>query len=209
MRKAPASFGARYQTGKIYGFIAVYSQMNGFDKTLFDFFNKLAGHSGFLDWLIIFFADYLLYFLIILFIVFLFLEKNRRMRLYFMSLGTISVVLSRGIIVQLIRFFIYRPRPFVDLSFTPLLNHVASSSFPSGHISFLVPLVMTLWFVNKRASIWSLIAILFIGVARIAAGVHWPTDIIMGFVVGLAGFYIAYILLKNHIPSKSKSQVSL
>lgn len=181
--------------------------MNGFDKTLFDFFSKLTGHSGLLDWIIIFFADYLLFFLVILFIVFIFLEKDRRMRLYFISLGTISVILSRGIIVQLMRFFIYRPRPFVSLSSTPLLNHVASSSLPSGHISFLVPIAITLWFINKRASIWSLIAILFIGFARIAAGVHWPTDIIMGFVVGFVGFYIAYILLKKHIPSKKEARI--
>jgi undecaprenyl-diphosphatase len=77
---------------------------------------------------------------------------------------------------------LHRPRPFLELGFAPLFPHADDSSFPSDHVlvgmAFVGPL---LWRATKAGLVlaaWALV----IGFARVAAGVHYPSD-----VVGSAG----------------------
>ena len=95
-----------------------------------------------------------------------------------------------------------RARPVV----VPHLDHVTNLSFPSGHatnaaaafllIAFLVP--------GKSPSFRIALAVfgaLLIGGSRLALGVHWPSDVIggwlLGFAFALAGFEIANQLEKR------------
>src|SRR4051812_40689370 len=71
-----------------------------------------------------------------------------------------------------------RPRPFVELGLTPLIAHVADSSFPSDHmltgIALIGPLLWTLPRVGWALFVWALL----VGMARVAAGLHHPSDIL-------------------------------
>jgi len=83
-----------------------------------------------------------------------------------------------------------RPRPALQGDVT----HIASTSFPSGHaimsVVFYVPLALiALSFCSKKAVknviITGVMFIIFVsGVTRIHLGVHWPTDIPAGWIVG-------------------------
>ena len=73
---------------------------------------------------------------------------------------------------------VYRPRPFVELSFAPLFAHAAETSFPSDHTLIGVSLVGPLLWRQWRFGIWLVLWALVVGFARVAAGVHYPTDII-------------------------------
>src|SRR5215831_14413653 len=78
-----------------------------------------------------------------------------------------------------------RPRPFVELGFTPLIAHLADSSFPSDHtltgVALIGPLLLTL----PRVA-WSLVSwVLIVGAARVAAGLHHPSDILGSAVLAL------------------------
>jgi undecaprenyl-diphosphatase len=81
-----------------------------------------------------------------------------------------------------------RPEPFFGIS-------PETYSFPSGHVLFsacfygMLGLVFAadVRSVLSRAAIWAAAALLVsaIGLSRIYLGVHYPTDVIAGLLVGL------------------------
>lgn len=73
---------------------------------------------------------------------------------------------------------IYRPQPFVELPITPLLAHTPETSFPSDHTLLGVSLVGPLLTRQRGSGIWLVLWALVVGLARVAAGVHYPSDII-------------------------------
>lgn len=180
------------------------------DQTIFNLIHGLAGKWWPLDWLGIFFAQYLGY-LIVLVAIFIFIkEKNWRQRIYFFALASLSVILARGLITEIIRFFYYRPRPFLALQIKPLADHDVTSSFPSGHAAAFFALVLVIFYFLKQAqdkSKWgwrSLILALLIGVARIFVGIHWPSDILAGALIGL----VSAFLVKKILPPPESGLVT-
>lgn len=69
------------------------------------------------------------------------------------------------------------PQPLIDLGFSP--------AFPSGHASFLFALAIALYFYNRTLGAVSLVIAVLVSLARVAAGLHWPGDIVGGFFLGL------------------------
>jgi undecaprenyl-diphosphatase len=125
---------------------------------------------------------------------------------FYIAFGATAVILSRGIITEVIRFFYNRPRPFLALSFVPLLNE-NSGSFPSGHASFFFALAPLAFLINKKAGYWFLVSSFSMVFARVAAGVHWPSDILGGIAIGLASFWIVkFALPKFNIESNEGAE---
>lgn len=166
------------------------------DQQIFSWLYNLANKNQLLDWLFIFLADYLFYILIAIFLWLILKEKDWRRRFYFGALTIISITLSRGIITPIIRFFYDRPRPFVADNIEPLINHITTHSFPSGHLAIFTPIFLILFLINRRLGFWFFVGAILIGIGRVATGVHWPSDIIGGIVVGALGFFATYYLLR-------------
>ena len=64
-------------------------------------------------------------------------------------------------------------------------------AFPSGHATFFMALAFALFFNHKKAGYVFILFALLIGIARIIAGVHFPVDILGGFILG---FFIAFFV---------------
>lgn len=159
--------------------------LSGFNLAGFRIINDLAGHFGWLDWFMIFSAQWLGYLIILWVIWWAFKNKPDFKKIVLLSIG--SGVMARYVFVGAIRYFVYSPRPFLILEkVNHLINHEASSSFPSGHTSFYFALATGIYFINKKAGLWLLILAGLIGFARIYTGVHWPLDIIAGAILGWA-----------------------
>jgi undecaprenyl-diphosphatase len=168
--------------------------MGSFNSSLFQFVYSFAHRSVFLDVLAVFFAQYLAYFLVLGFLILVYREDSWRRRFYLFAEGVIAVILARGLVTEIIRFFYNHPRPFDALGFTPLIPE-SGSSFPSGHMTWFFALAMVVWYVNRRWGIWFFVLSAIIGVARIYAGVHWPLDILGGIAIGLAcGAFVHWML---------------
>ena len=137
------------------------------------------------------------YVLILVLLYFLLTHEDRKR-------GTreLLVILSAAalawILAHVIKYFYYTPRPFVALQNVNLLfPHEADGSFPSGHAAFSAALSMAMYFSHKRLPAVLAVGALIIGIARVAAGVHFPIDIIAGFVLGAIIAGTAYLLIRK------------
>ncbi|MBR1380531.1 MAG: phosphatase PAP2 family protein [Alphaproteobacteria bacterium] len=98
--------------------------------------------------------------------------------------------LGAGIVAKVIKTVVGRFRPVffeaLDLTgFHPLSTEWAFNSMPSGHttVSFAGLVMIGLLAPRYKWLTWGLAVI--IGFSRVAAGFHWPTDVILGAFIGM------------------------
>lgn len=168
------------------------------DFFIFELFYSLAGKSVFLDFIVVFFAKYLPYLLVFIFLLFTILNGgNWRKKIHIFITTALSVILARGLITEIIRFVYGRERPFEALRFEPLISESAKNSFPSGHAAFFFALAFSIFCFNRRLGYWFLGLAMVISLARIFVGVHWPSDILGGFLVAVISILVVKKFLKQ------------
>ena len=174
-----------------------------FDVRIFEFIHGLAGRSDALDIFGIFLAKYLGYFLILIVIGMIFIDKSSRARLYKLFFLTFTLLVSFGFIKGVMNFLWYRPRPFIEFSFEPLVTGIASSSFPSGHATIYFTLAMFVYLIVSQAwGKWFFFFAFLIGVGRVFVGVHYPVDVLAGIGIGILVPFIAKPLFARFAPIK-------
>lgn len=175
---------------------------------LFEFLHGLAGKSGALDFLFVLFARWLPYGLVLAAAYFLLKRKDAAERMWGICFAGLTIIVSRGIFVELISQAFYRARPNVALGFDSLIP-ASTSAFPSGHASAFFALAAVLYFLDKRWGGWFFGFVLLNGIMRVIAGVHWPTDILGGLAVGLISFFIIKIIIGSYRPQTRQMPVAL
>lgn len=117
---------------------------------------------------------------------------SARDRFWLIAEAGFGVLIARFFIVELVRLAWYSARPYVALMLTPLIAPEYSSSLPSGHASILFALALFAGLRSRRMGLIGAVLALVVSLGRIAAGVHWPTDIVAGVVAGCLGTSFAY-----------------
>lgn len=171
------------------------------DQKIFSLINGLAGKSNLLDFLGIFFADYLGYFLIIIFFILIFTLDGWKKKLHYSAFAALTIILSRGVFTELVRFFYHRPRPFSVLGIAPLIEEVNKGALPSGHAAFYFALALPLFLINRKWGWYMIVGASAMGLARVFVGVHWPLDILAGAGAALISFYLVKSLLEKYKPA--------
>jgi undecaprenyl-diphosphatase len=185
--------------------------MFSLDRSLFFLFYNFGKSLG-ANWLFIFFATYLP---ILITLAFLFLLYKKggdiKRKIYFFGFTFLGIVISRGGLTEVIRYFFPRIRPFIELNLTPMLVDRAFS-FPSGHTTFLFMIAFSAFLIDKKwgwiLSLTSLLAVL----SRVVAGVHWPSDIVGGIIIAGTVFVVMYYWVlppKKIILAEDKQEILL
>jgi undecaprenyl-diphosphatase len=165
----------------------MFSKLLDWDKKWLVSWNNLAESSGFLKASVKFTAQYLIYLLPIIFVILWFYSAQAKK-------VALRAVASAGLglgITMIIGKSINRPRPFESGGVQEILFHRPDYSFPSDHTTVLVAIAVSFYLSGyKKLSYLMFILATIISVARIAAGVHYPSDILAGAVVGIAAAFI-------------------
>lgn len=164
------------------------------NNTIFFFFYSLAHQSEFLDKIIIFFAVYFPF--AVVFIAGILLMMHHEI---FASKEPFKVFMQRKAEILIVFFSAFLAyffsvilksvfqtlRPFLDIPNVSALFHETGFAFPSGHTAFFAALATVMFFIHKKIGYVFMFFAILIGLARVTAGVHFPIDILGGFVLGL------------------------
>lgn len=188
--------------------------MNIFDESIIYFINQFAHSSKYFDETIFVIANNKLFKggVVVSLIWALWFRKSSNqnsVREHIIITLLISIVaIAVGKTLALLLPFRYRPihepnldfqLPFGILETAESHNGVLLSSMPSDHAVLYFALATGLWFVSKKIGLLALVyTTLIIALPRIYLGLHYPSDIIVGSIIGILIALIANELLKNH-----------
>jgi undecaprenyl-diphosphatase len=179
------------------------------NNQIFFFFYNLAHKSDFFDNLVIFLAVYFPFVVVFIAGVFLLMhheifkaespfeilmQKKKEILTVFFS------AFSAYFIAYILKILLHTPRPFLDLANVSALFPESGFAFPSGHAAFFSAFAVSIFFTHKKAGYVFMFFALLISLARIIAGVHFPIDILGGFVLG----YLLALLFKRLLSLKFK-----
>jgi len=173
------------------------------DQQIFLAIFHLAGQRVWLDTLAIFFSQAIPYLLFISLLIFVVMAKQKKRELIMLAMAAGACVLSRGIIVSLIRLLWHRDRPFLVLHLNPLIPYSNEASFPSGHAAFLFALALVVLFYHKKIGILFLFLAAISSLARVYVGIHWPSDILVGAIVGILSGWLIYVAYRKKVKNHS------
>jgi undecaprenyl-diphosphatase len=160
--------------------------------TLNDF---LAGHDGVEDTLLFYVNISEALFVATLVLVFL-LANGERWRSWRRT--TLAAALSAGLALavgKVISELVDRARPFVvDPSGVHLFSgHVADPGFPSDHATGAFAVALAIYLRHRRWGSVALVAAAVLAIGRVALGVHFPSDVLAGAVLGCAAALLLFL----------------
>jgi undecaprenyl-diphosphatase len=178
----------------------MFPALTAFDQSASLAITDLAVSSSFMSFVAIVCAQWLPYFAIMAVVVYEFMTDDDPATVIPERLRRIMLpVILAWVIVVGIKIFIHEPRPFVgELGIVPLVHVVDPfSSFPSAHSAVFAALFGAMLAVRFPYARYFGGVMLVVGFGRIAAGVHWPTDVFVGLLLGLlVGFFGAWFLTR-------------
>lgn len=112
-----------------------------------------------------------------------------------------AVALLIGYLVTnlLLKNLVMRPRPYEVISgLQALIGPLGDSSFPSGHAtSSIAAGVVVLKGAPKYVGITAFVLAVMIALSRLYLGVHYPTDVLAGALIGLFAAFSAKYIVKT------------
>jgi len=113
----------------------------------------------------------------------------------------ILIPIATWVIAHVLKVFLNWSRPSLILSNVQPLFSADGATFPSGHATFFFALGFALYPFHPRLAIWVSMSAIVISLARVAAGVHFPGDILGGFVLAGLVTFISWSIVKTRFPA--------
>ena len=114
-------------------------------------------------------------------------KKTRKIGIYVMIAGGLTWVCNDLIIKMIIK----RNRPFITYPELSNMCELVKYKFPhgysmaSGHSATSMAIAVAILFFSKKWGSIALFVSFLIGISRIVLCVHYPTDVIVGFLIGV------------------------
>lgn len=174
------------------------SFLKSIDTGLFNFLNQSISNPVF-DWLMPFLSGNKLFVPFVIFMAAFVIWKYRARGVLCVVFCLVAVGIGDGMVINTIKHAISRLRPFNDIETAiTLVGRTGSPSFPSAHSAnaFAVSMVVFIYFRNS----WKFMLPLAFGIAfsRVYNGVHYPSDTIVGSVMG-AGYGLGFVWMFREV----------
>jgi len=177
-------------------------------SVLFFHLNNLTGHSMLFDALVIVAARYFQYIVMAYALVLMYRTWSRRNpdlkphlyldKIVSQAFWVGSSVILAYLISGLMKITFAIPRPFLD-GIDSLFVYGGYNSFPSGHATVFSALTVSMFLFHRVRGWWFLFSALIIGGARVVAGVHYPIDIAVGYIVGFVSAWFVCIYIRPRV----------
>lgn len=113
------------------------------------------------------------------------------------------VFVTTAVVTAVLKELFARPRPFEEFGHEPMAGLTWLSSFPSAHASLSFAVSTTVSLHKRRIGLFLLIISCLIAIGRVAAGVHYVSDIVFGILIGvLVALFFDTIHFKKHRQKK-------
>ncbi len=174
------------------------------DLASFRAINGLAGRSDALDAVFVFLATYLIFVMAALiagYVAVAWKTSHFEGRVENLAHALWAAVLA--MLVQIpFAYLWFRPRPFAVLEdVVKLADRMATEkSFPSAHATLAFALAGAIALRNRKWGNALLCMAALVAFGRVAAGVHYPTDVVAGAIVGLLAALAAAPIKKGIEP---------
>lgn len=158
------------------------------DFSVFEFFNNLIKDNFWVKIAVFVLAKYLIYFFFALIAYMWWLNKEEEHKSKRAVIYTMLSLAWAFLIDQIINLVFVRNRPIVShpMEVKQLSVTVDPTSFPSSHSIFVFAIATSFYLAGyKRLGIVMYILAAIVGLSRIAAGAHYPSDIIAGSAFGI------------------------
>ncbi len=164
------------------------------DWTLLSLLNSLAGRSAIVDLVVrLLVNDYAITTALVVVPFGLWFsgatsqERERNQR---GALSAVASIFIANLFVKALNLVYYRPRPFASHDLHLLFYHPSDSSFPSNPTSVGFCIATAVWLSNRSAGRALYVLAALLGLARVISGVHYPTDVLGGALIGIVSAYL-------------------
>ncbi len=114
--------------------------------------------------------------------------------------GAIALLFSLAFTNGILKNLVGRPRPWLDVAgLTALVHEPDPNSFPSGHTSaaFAAAVAWCRTMPRRWMALAGLMMAILMGLSRLYVGVHYPTDVLCGVLVGCLCGVLAGLVIKK------------
>ncbi|WP_413377546.1 undecaprenyl-diphosphatase [Alkalihalobacillus sp. 1P02AB] len=168
--------------------------MRELNENWFRAVNDLGFDYPFLNTPFIWIAEYTVVFLALMVLFFWF--KRTETQRHMVLAGGFAFILA-WITGNLVGLLYHNYQPFYELvEVNQLVFKDIDNSFPSDHTILFFAFCVAFWLFNKKNVLWLILALL-VGVSRIAVGVHYPFDIIVGAFIATFFAVVMYCWVPN------------
>ena len=161
-------------------------EFNRADNEIFLSINKLSKSTYYLDYFMLIMTS-LGNALVIVPVAGMILFFHNKESFKYNFLFLIVILLLGGIIVQLLKHILDRPRPPGRLSDIKILvGPFRALGFPSGHTQTIFTVALFLSKEIKKYFLLFILIAIIVGISRIYVGAHFLSDVIGGAIIGIA-----------------------
>ena len=110
------------------------------------------------------------------------------------ALALCAMILGLIVTNLTIKPLISRPRPWLDWPIIPLVTENDPNSFPSGHTcaAFAAAMIWVRTLPWGRDRVIVVVMAVLMGLSRLYVGVHYPSDVLVGALIGSLCAWIAW-----------------
>ena len=177
----------------------MHAYLSNLDYHLFLAVNSVT-KSGSLNNLYIFLAVGLAYVMPAILLVWLFVVKQKYVPVKAVILAVLAALLARWVMKPIITLFAFRNRPYIAHEVHKIISKSNNqASFPSGHALAMFAIASVVYCYNKKMGILMYILAALTALNRVVVGVHYPSDVIAGAILGILAGLLTVKLLDHRI----------